>query len=259
MKKAKIWITACVHLLFYSTFFTSSGGIENIVTDDVNIISLLKQNIPKDYKIAIRHIPKKTGGSCWVHLNVFHLEESLNALAKKFGNVSTNKDNINIFIEKMRDVRVKIDDLELMMQVFECHYTEEKLQTGDYFDYIYDLLKSEPSLNGNEKCLPPSCPTSATSFTTAVSPSKTPRMADCNTSLPDCSTYEAVKYLPEVVGKSLISLLLILMVGVVFLLYWKIKRGRRQQSPETNIELFTGTEGVPPPTDMERSEEKGLY
>ncbi|KAL4659465.1 kit ligand-like isoform X1 [Arapaima gigas] len=134
MKKAKIWITACVHLLFCSTFFTSSGGVGNIVTDDDKIISLLKQNIPKDYKIAVHHIPKEMGGLCWVNLNVFYLEESLNSLAQKFGNNSTNKDNITIFIEKLRDVRIKINNLELLMQEFECHYREEKWPTEDYFD-----------------------------------------------------------------------------------------------------------------------------
>lgn len=45
---------------------------------------------------------------CWVKLNIFHLEQSLKDLANKFGNISANKDNINLIIQYLHDVRIKI-------------------------------------------------------------------------------------------------------------------------------------------------------
>lgn len=45
---------------------------------------------------------------CWVDLNVYHLEESLKELAQKFGNISSNRDNIAIYIQTLQDIRYNI-------------------------------------------------------------------------------------------------------------------------------------------------------
>ncbi len=45
---------------------------------------------------------------CWVKLNVFHLEVSLKGLAQKFGNISSNKDNIGTFVQILQEMRYHI-------------------------------------------------------------------------------------------------------------------------------------------------------
>jgi len=45
---------------------------------------------------------------CWVKLNVFHLEVSLKGLAQKFGNISSNKDNIGTFVKILQEMRYHI-------------------------------------------------------------------------------------------------------------------------------------------------------
>lgn len=47
-------------------------------------------------------------GMCWVKLNVFHLEVSLKGLAQKFGNISSNKDNIGTFVQILQEMRYHI-------------------------------------------------------------------------------------------------------------------------------------------------------
>lgn len=47
-------------------------------------------------------------GMCWVKLNLFPLEDSLKDLAQKFGNISSNKDNIETFIQMLREMRFLI-------------------------------------------------------------------------------------------------------------------------------------------------------
>lgn len=48
---------------------------------------------------------------CWMKLNIFYLEESLVRLSEKFGNVSSNKENISIFIQILQEQRVHMQDL----------------------------------------------------------------------------------------------------------------------------------------------------
>lgn len=45
---------------------------------------------------------------CWVKLNVFYLEESLQDLAHKFGNISSNRKDISIFIQMLQELRLNM-------------------------------------------------------------------------------------------------------------------------------------------------------
>lgn len=51
------------------------------------------------------------GGMCWVKLNVFYLEESLQDLAHKFGNISSNRKDISIFIQMLQELRLNLGTL----------------------------------------------------------------------------------------------------------------------------------------------------
>ncbi|KAG7454349.1 hypothetical protein MATL_G00258760 [Megalops atlanticus] len=262
MKKAKIWIRACVCVLIYTTFAACSRGTGNPRTDDDDRISLLKQNIPKDYKIPVRFVPKEVSRMCWVELNVFHLEESLKKLADMFGNISSNRNDISVLVQMLRDVRYRIgDDLEMMMEDFECHYKDEKWQTAYYFDYVKDFLTAAAAKNKSTECDCPPCPTTIATPSTpapiATEPlTSSPKESSCG-SAPDCSRTER-QYFPEVVQKSLLSLLLIPTAAVVCLLVWKVKNRRRAPSSEGNPEsgdLFHTVEENRPPLD-DISEEK---
>ncbi|KAG1939160.1 kit ligand [Pimephales promelas] len=171
----RIWICTCVHLLLYITVAAYSSEIGNPITDDIRKISLLKQNIPKDYKITVRYIPKEVSDMCWVKLNVFHLEVSLKGLAQKFGNISSNKDNIGTFVKILQEMRYHIGQgLEVSMLEFECHYVEEMWLTAKYFEYVEDFFNTANSSREAEDCDPPPCPTSTkTTVTTTTTMSPT--------------------------------------------------------------------------------------
>lgn len=48
---------------------------------------------------------------CWVKLNVFYLEESLQDLAHKFGNISSNRKDISIFIQMLQELRFNLNSV----------------------------------------------------------------------------------------------------------------------------------------------------
>ncbi|XP_029290218.1 kit ligand a isoform X2 [Cottoperca gobio] len=244
MKKPKIWIRVCVHLLLFITLGVHSSKFDvNPVTDDISRLSLLRQNIPKDYKIPVHYVPKEEAGMCWVKLNVFYLEESLQDLAHKFGNISSNRKDISIFIQMLQELRLNMGSVEPVMYDFECHYRRERWQTVRYFDFVKDFLIAAQNKEDSDDCDPPPCPTS-----------------------PYTTTEQYLKDLApgpqtELLERSLLSLLLIPLLALVFLLVWKVRsrrnQGDHQQSPEEGG-LFTGTTATAPPLDAEKSEKNKL-
>ncbi|KAL7885497.1 hypothetical protein AOLI_G00057920 [Acnodon oligacanthus] len=256
MKKSKIWIRTCVHLLLYITVAAYSSEIGNPITDDIKKISLLKQNIPKDYKITVHYLPKEVSGMCWVKLNVFHLEESLKVLAQKFGNISSNKDNIGTFVQMLREMRYHIGHtLEEAVQEFDCHYREEKWLTGRYFEFVEDFFNTANSSREDVDCEPPPCPTTlkttlTTTITTTVS---TQHHSKGSSTADDSTTEEGVtnqRILPEVLERSLFSLLFIPLIALAFLLVWKVKSRRNAPPVDRSSEsppLYIEAEASAPP------------
>ncbi|KAI4894865.1 hypothetical protein NFI96_019178, partial [Prochilodus magdalenae] len=248
-----IWIRTCVHLLLYITVAAYSSEIGNPITDDIRKISLLKQNIPKDYKITVHYLPKEVSGMCWVKLNVFHLEESLKVLAQKFGNISSNKDNIGTFVQMLREIRYHIGNgLEDAVQEFDCHYREEKWLTGQYFEFVEDFFNTANSSREDVDCEPPPCPTTpkttiTTTITTTVS---THHYTRGSSTAEEGNTNQRI--LPEVLERSLLSLLFIPLIALTFLLIWKVKSRRNappaDRSPESPP-LYIEAEPSAPPLD----------
>lgn len=161
MKEAKISGSACVLVLLFSSLVSCSGVFGSPLTDDVATLDTLRENLPEDYKIPVRFISKGVGGTCWLHLNLFPLEISLKALALKFGNLSTNRENITIFITMLQGLRFTVDneELEATMQVFKCHYQSESWSTRRYFDHVKEVLGAFASAPRQFHCIPPPCPT----------------------------------------------------------------------------------------------------
>lgn len=53
-------------------------------------------------------------GTCWVVLNIYPLEQSLRKLANMFGAISSNKENIIVFIAMLKSLRFTFDHEELV-------------------------------------------------------------------------------------------------------------------------------------------------
>uniref|UniRef100_A0A8C3G3J9 Kit ligand n=1 Tax=Cyclopterus lumpus TaxID=8103 RepID=A0A8C3G3J9_CYCLU len=132
-----------------------SGKFGTPITDDVSKLSSLKQNIPSDYEIPISYIPKEVAGTCWVVLNIYPLEQSLRKLASMFGAISSNRENIIVFIAMLKSLRFTFDHEELV--IFQCHYREGSLISGLYFDYIKDVLHAASQETSGFSCKPPPC------------------------------------------------------------------------------------------------------
>ncbi|XP_068459601.1 kit ligand a isoform X1 [Clinocottus analis] len=263
MKKPKIWIRVCVHILLFITLGVHSNKFDvNPVTDDISRLSILRQNIPKDYKIPVHYVTKEEGGMCWVKLNVFYLEESLQDLAHKFGNISSNRKDISIFIQMLQELRLNMGSLEPIMYDFECHYREERWQTARYFEFVKDFLIAAQNKEDSDDCDPPPCPTTPYTATTEeylnVSRPSSSKDTECATG---CKPHFETSALTEVVERSLLSLLFIPLLALVFLLVWKVRSCRNEEDLQQNPAeggLFAGTEVTAPPLDAEISEKNML-
>lgn len=53
-------------------------------------------------------------GTCWVVLNIYPLEQSLRKLANMFGAISSNKENLIVFIAMLKSLRFTFDHEELV-------------------------------------------------------------------------------------------------------------------------------------------------
>lgn len=268
MKKSKSWIHVCVHFLLWIILTISSYSAKvSPVTDDISKLFTLKNNIPKDYKIPVHYVPKEEGGMCWVKLNVFSLESSLHDLAHKFGNISSNRNDISVIIVILQDLRFKLGPVDLLMYEFECHYREERWQTERYFDFLKEYLIAAKNEGDSYDCHPPPCPFTPHDVSDAFGASdayteEPPTPGSENLECPNgCAARKEPRLLPEVVERSLISLLFIPLLALAFLLVWKVRSRRNGEDLQENpgeCGVFTGTEGTPPPLDAEISEKNML-
>ncbi|CAL8359009.1 unnamed protein product [Lota lota] len=270
MKKSKIWIRAYVHVLLCITLGVYSSEFDvNPVTDDITRLAVLRENIPKDYKIPVHFVPKEEAGMCWVTLNVYYLEDSLKDLSYKFGNISSNRKDISIFIQMLQEVRLKMGHVEMTMYDFECHYRTERWQTLRYFNFVEEFLMAAQFPNDSADCDPPPCPTAAHETTRPYATVK-----ECLETTDDrwwqcrdpccCAVHtgnETLRFLPEVVERSLLSLLFIPLAAIVFLIVWKVRSRKKRDDVEQNNEdggLFTGTQETAHQLDGEIAEKNKL-
>ncbi|XP_028255049.1 uncharacterized protein LOC114431672 [Parambassis ranga] len=204
--RKKILKAPCLLLSLLTSLNLCSGKFGAPITDDVNKLSILKQNIPSDYEIPVSYIPKEVAGTCWVVLNIYPLEQSLRKLANMFGAISSNKENIIVFIAMLKSLRFTFDheELETAMQVFQCHYQEGSLLSGLYFDYIKDILQAAAQGTSGFSCKPPPC----------LNSQHTPGGQEAN------RRYSWSKRTP-------LLLVLIPFTACVVLILWLVKSGRR--------------------------------
>ncbi|XP_034019353.1 uncharacterized protein LOC117504090 [Thalassophryne amazonica] len=157
--RKKILKPSCLLLSLFTSLNLCCGKFGTPITDDVSKLSLLKQNIPCNYAIPVQYIPKEVGGTCWVVLNIYPLEQSLRNLANMFGDISSNKEHILVFIAMLKSLRFTFDheELETTMQLFQCHYQNSSLISGLYFDFVRDILHTAAQGTSGFSCKPPPC------------------------------------------------------------------------------------------------------
>ncbi|GLD63069.1 uncharacterized protein AKAME5_001472200 [Lates japonicus] len=191
---------------------------------DLRHAAVEKQNIPSDYEIPVSYIPKEVAGTCWVVLNIYPLEQSLRKLANMFGAISSNKENIIVFIAMLKSLRFTFDheELETAMQVFQCHYREGSLMSGLYFDYIKDVLHSAAQGTSGFSCKPPPC----------LNPQQTPGGQE------DGRKYSWSKRTP-------LLLVLIPFVACLILIVWLVKSGRRLPVCNTENSQIAPSDMIP--------------
>ncbi|XP_018542938.2 uncharacterized protein LOC108890542 [Lates calcarifer] len=222
--RKKILKAPCLLLSLFTSLNLCSGKFGTPITDDVSKLSLLKQNIPSDYEIPVSYIPKEVAGTCWVVLNIYPLEQSLRKLANMFGAISSNKENIIVFIAMLKSLRFTFDheELETAMQVFQCHYQEGSLMSGLYFDYIKDVLHSAAQGTSGFSCKPPPC----------LNPQQTPGGQE------DSRKYSWSKRTP-------LLLVLIPFVACLILIVWLVKSGRRLPVCNTENSQIAPSDMIP--------------
>ncbi|CAL8375999.1 unnamed protein product [Arctogadus glacialis] len=266
MKKSKIWIRAYVHVLLCTTLGVYSSEFDvNPVTDDIDRLAVLRENIPKDYKIPVHFVPKEEAGMCWATLNVYYLEDSLKELSHTFGNISSNRKDISIFIQMLQEVRLKMGSVEMTMYDFECHYRKEKWPTARYFNFVRDFLMEAQFPDDSADCDPPPCPSAAQETSTAYATESSASFntkGDCDPTSKDCKSWnDTLRFLPEAVERSLLSLLFIPLAAIVFLIVWKVRSRKKRDDVEQNNEaggLFTGTQETAQRLDGEIAEKGKL-
>lgn len=60
------------------------------------------------------------------------------------------------------------------MQYFDCHYQEQHIPPGPYFDYMENLLREADRGLFDSSCEPPPCPSTQQTFTTPQETSQSP-------------------------------------------------------------------------------------
>ncbi|XP_032914699.1 kit ligand isoform X2 [Catharus ustulatus] len=96
MKKAQTWIITCfcLQLLLLNPLVKAQSSCGNPITDDVNDIAKLVGNLPNDYMITLKYVPKMDSlpNHCWLRLMVPEFSKSLLNLLHKFSDIPDMSD-----------------------------------------------------------------------------------------------------------------------------------------------------------------------
>ncbi|XP_029009957.1 kit ligand a isoform X3 [Betta splendens] len=258
-----IWIRVCVCLLLFIPLEVYASSLDaGNVNPGIDTVKILRQNIPSDYKIHINYLPKKEAGMCWVTLNLYDLEKSLEDLKSKFGDKASNKEDIGKLVEILQALRIQIkqDLLEEILMTYQCHFQSSAWHREQYFDFVEEILKAAQNEESVDDCdEPPACPSTQQPGTTDGPTTAPPPPTPTPTCESDCGSSKE-RLMSEIVERSLFSLLFIPLVALIVLLVWRV-RSRRNKEVERNPGEngpFTGTEGTAPPLNGDVSERNNL-
>ncbi|NXI32101.1 SCF protein, partial [Sterrhoptilus dennistouni] len=96
------WIITCfcLQLLLLNPLVKAQRSCGNPVTDDVNDIAKLVGNLPNDYMITLKYVPKMDSlpNHCWLHLMVPEFSRSLHNLLQKFSDIPDMSDVLSNYL-----------------------------------------------------------------------------------------------------------------------------------------------------------------
>ncbi|NXV09853.1 SCF protein, partial [Cettia cetti] len=108
------WIITCfcLQLLLLNRLVKAQRSCGNPVTDDVNDIAKLVGNLPNDYMITLKYVPKMDSlpNHCWLHLMVPEFSRSLHNLLQKFSDIPDMSDVLSNYLI-INNLRRIINDL----------------------------------------------------------------------------------------------------------------------------------------------------
>ncbi|NXS85901.1 SCF protein, partial [Erpornis zantholeuca] len=108
------WIITCfcLQLLLLNPLVKAESSCGNPITDDVNDIAKLVGNLPNDYMITLKYVPKMDSlpNHCWLHLMVPEFSRSLHNLLQKFSDISDMSDVLSNYLI-INNLRRIVNDL----------------------------------------------------------------------------------------------------------------------------------------------------
>ncbi|XP_015279612.1 PREDICTED: kit ligand [Gekko japonicus] len=152
MKKAQTWIITCFYLqlLLFSPLVKAQNPCGNPVTDDVNDIKKLVDNLPNDYRITLKYVEKMDSlpNHCWLHLMVPELTNSLNNLLQKFNEISDMSDVLSNYSIINNLTRIIYDIMACLspknknfIKQSDYLYKEVQLFPEDFFEHFYNTIE----------------------------------------------------------------------------------------------------------------------
>ncbi|NXV75722.1 SCF protein, partial [Atlantisia rogersi] len=147
------WIITCfcLQLLLLNPLVKAQSSCGNPVTDDVNDIAKLVGNLPSDYVIALKHVPKMDSlpNHCWLRLMVPEFSKSLHYLLQKFSDISAMSDVLSNYLIINNLTRIINDLMECLafdknkdfVKENDHLYVEGHFSPKDFFEHFNNTIE----------------------------------------------------------------------------------------------------------------------
>uniref|UniRef100_F7CLJ8 Kit ligand n=1 Tax=Xenopus tropicalis TaxID=8364 RepID=F7CLJ8_XENTR len=150
-KTSKTWIIICIYLQLFLHCFGNPCG--NPITDAVNDIQKLVGNLPNDYIMNLKYVPKKEGlpKHCWLYMMVVEMTRHLDNLLTKFENTSQNFliiKNLSLILQGIR-ICIRLND-EMDFDSVSSLYQVEGFKPRDFFNYVTSTIEVFKEINNTE-------------------------------------------------------------------------------------------------------------
>ncbi|XP_010217465.1 PREDICTED: kit ligand [Tinamus guttatus] len=260
MDQCKTWIITCfcLQLLLLNPLVKAQNSCGNPVTDDANDIAKLVGNLPNDYLITLKYVPKMDSLPihCWLHLMVPEFSRSLHSLLQKFSDISDMSDVLSNYSIINNLTRI-INDLMACL-AFDKNkdfvrenghlYKEGHFIPEDFFSHFNSTIEVykefADTLNQNECILPSTVETPEKDSRVAVTktflfpPVAASSLRNDSIGSNTSSNKEALGFVssPSLQGISIaLTSLLSLLIGFILgAIYWKKTHPKsRAESDET--------------------------
>ncbi|KAM8971987.1 kit ligand [Pelodytes ibericus] len=149
-QQPKTWIITFIYLQLHSICFGSPCG--NPVTDAVNDIEKLVGNLPNDYNMALRYVPKNEDlpKHCWLYVMLNEVSFRIDVLSSKFSSLSQNYlilNNLSLILQGIRDC---VQFSEQMDFVEEYSLHEGNFPPQKFFSFITKTIEVFKEINNTD-------------------------------------------------------------------------------------------------------------